>query len=179
MNNLFKMKIQSGDIFLTTSKKSFLSKAIRFFTKSKISHSELLIKTWDYPLCYGAIGIGVRGTDIVRWISDKYIIVRRPNKYLTGINKEEEKRIATKACSRLGIKYDFMSLLYYQVIYQLFGKWKGKTEQKALNRMYCSEFVAWVYDLPNWWEKSPEDLLEWSEFTTIYSGKGKDLKIEL
>lgn len=162
------LDLQTGDIILSQTN-TLLSKIIRLFTRSISSHSEILVKVWDYKQVNGATGFGIRGSDLLHEIKKRKIIILRHKNYTNGISKESEKQLATRICSKLGTKYDFASLLYYQIIYQLFNKWIGKTEEKALNRLYCFEYVAWCYNLPNWWKYTANSFLENKDFIIIYN----------
>ena len=56
--------------------------------------------------------------------------------------------------------YDLKSLFITQPIYQLTGKWVGRPEEKADTKMYCSEYVSWVFSLEEWWKNSPQKVYE-------------------
>lgn len=162
------VKVQTGDIILF-NRKRFLSKIIRWISKCPVSHSEILINIWDYPITLGATGAGVRGTDYSKIKKEKNIIILRYKKYIDGITYEQEKELATRACSKLGSKYDFGGLVYYQLVYQIFGRWIGRTRTEAEQSMYCTEYNAWCHQLDNWWTYSPEDFLNNKDFIIIYS----------
>ena len=68
--------------------------------------------------------------------------------------------------------YDFEGLIVKQPIELITGKWKKKKGDKENDKMYCSEFVAWVYGLDDSYRTSPEDLLEYCKaegFKEIYT----------
>jgi hypothetical protein len=54
-------------------------------------------------------------------------------------------------------KYDLVSVLFYMGIYQRTGKWLGRTNEKASERLFCFEFSALVRELPNWWRFVPKE----------------------
>jgi len=90
-------------------------------------------------------------------LAKKYNYTYRISRPIEGVF--DMKDIHVRALSKSGdTPYDFKVLLWYQPIYQLAGKWKGKTGPDAEGKMYCSEFVAWVYGFPKWWELSPGEL---------------------
>lgn len=166
-------ELLTGDIVLIRSNK-ILSKLIRLFTNGIYSHAEIIIKNWDYNELNGAVKIGIRGTDFYRYCKGKNIaILRKKDIIKNGLNYQNEKILATRANSKKGIKYDYWSLLYFQVVYQLFHKWIGRTEEKALKKMYCSEYIAWIFELNKWWTKTPQDLYNEITFEKIFEGKLK------
>jgi len=75
----------------------------------------------------------------------------------------------------LGIKYDFQSTLFHQLLYQLTDErvWIGqKSFTGAKRRLNCSEFVAYLYNystknniFENWYMTDPEDLADPNKFT--------------
>jgi hypothetical protein len=79
----------------------------------------------------------------------------------------------------LALEDPFGDVLVFQIIYQITGKWYGKTEErKAAKKFYCSEFVAWLYSeyFPSWYKTSPEDVhRNTSDFQHIFIGQDKDL----
>jgi hypothetical protein len=50
---------------------------------------------------------------------------------------------------------------FFVTLKLLTGNWKNRGSKED-DRMYCSEFVAWAYSVPNWFEMSPELVYEWS-----------------
>ncbi|MFY8110718.1 MAG: ATP-binding protein [Flavobacterium sp.] len=84
-----------------------------------------------------------------------FIVMRRPRVIA-------EKKIATKAMSKVGLTaYDFEGLLIKQPIELLTGKWNKKKEKHEEDKMYCSEFVSWVYGLDDSYRMSPKDFLDY------------------
>jgi hypothetical protein len=160
--------LQTGDI-LHCKGKTLLSKAIRWATKSKINHTALFISIWGEPYIIDAQDNGVNLKPFDEWVQ-KYgyeFVVHRSSKKL------DEKKIAVKAMSKIGLTaYDFEGLIVKQPIELVTGKWKKKKGDKENDKMYCSEFVAWVYGLNDSYRTSPEDLLEYCKaegFKEIYT----------
>jgi len=147
------IQLKEGDVLHCTSN-GWLAKLIKFFTKSKINHTALVLKMGYHFFIVDAQANGVNLKTVEEW-SHKYkykYIISRPRKF-SSMNKH-------RAFSKCGVtSYDFMSLLY-QFWYVLTGKWVGKSNDDASKRMYCSEYVAYVFKLDKWWEKSPKDVYE-------------------
>jgi hypothetical protein len=146
------MDLRTGDI-LHCKSKGLISFLISFFTKSDITHTALFISVWGEPFIIDAQKDGVNLRPFDEWLK-KYnytYIVSRP----IGI---EEKSLAFKAMKKLGITgYDYVSLLLKYPIHFIFKKWLKNSEQK----MYCSEYVAWVLDIENYERLSPVDLYDY------------------
>ena len=150
-------ELKTGDV-LHCRGNSWLSKAIRWATKSNINHTALFIWIWGEPYIIDAQDNGVNVKPFQDWV-DKYkynfIIQRRPRPIA-------EKKIAVKAMSKVGLTaYDFEGLIIKQPIELLTGKWNKKPANHEQDKMYCSEFVSWVYGLDNSYRMSPKDFLDY------------------
>lgn len=133
----------------------FLARAIRRFTRSRVNHTALVIEVWGETFIIDAQRDGVNLRPLKEW-QKKYnynYIISEPKTFT-----KEQKQLAISMVGHT--PYDFASLLWYQPLYILFGKWYGKRKGDAKNRMFCSEFVAWVYELENWWKLSPQEVKE-------------------
>ena len=73
-----------------------------------------------------------------------------------------------RAMQKIGTTgYDFQVINFVQPIYQVFLNLVRKKRKKADEKLYCSEFVGWVYQLKNWWKNSPQqvyNILQQSDF---------------
>lgn len=163
--------IQSGDIILFRTgftwydPLTWLSAAIRFFTKCYYNHCGICVINWGKPFINES---NIKGV-IARPLS-KYII-RDKTKIIILRDKAtlNEKYISTTANEMLGTKYDFSSLFFYQLYFRLTGKWIGRTKEAAVkDGMVCSEYVAWCYNLNSWWLYSAKELLNSNLFKVVY-----------
>jgi len=69
----------------------------------------------------------------------------------------EWERISTK----IGVaKYDFRNLIVHQTLKELFGIFITPKEGKKGEKFTCSEFVAYVLDLPKPWTYTPKQISE-------------------
>lgn len=157
------MKLKCGDILHCYSN-SFLSKTIRKMSDSKYSHSAMVIEIWGK---FFIIDSQARGTTI-KTIEDwtkKY-------QYLYSVSRPKyniDDELKFRAMEKCGdTPYDYVSLLIYQPIYQLCGKWLGKKSDNADRRMYCSEFISYVYKIPHYWSNSPQDVYEFCTKSNLY-----------
>jgi hypothetical protein len=150
------MQLKTGDILHCTGKR-LISRLIRRFTKSKISHTALVVECWGQLYIVDAQRRGVNLSPIKDW-NHKYqyeIIVSRNKHYFS------EKALSIKALSKVGMTpYDFKSLFIIYPIYLLTGKWISK-KTKNDNKHYCSDYVAWVYDMKDFWKQSPENVYQY------------------
>jgi len=146
--------LKMGDVLHCTSH-GWLGRIIQKLTKSRINHTALVIEVWGEIFIIDAQKDGTNLRSLDNWnkmFSYKYKI-HRPKKF----NED----LRNRAVSKIGATpYDFVSLILWQPIYILTGIWKGHTRSHAEDRMYCSEYVSWVYNLPNWWELSPNAVFE-------------------
>ena len=148
---------------------SWLSNLIRFFCKTKYSHTGIIVMNWDMPFINEAIGKGVIASPLM----DKY---KGHNVRISSIEHNlEERYIAQRANSKIGITgYDFSGLLWYQLVYQLTGHWFGyTTEARASEKFYCYEFVCWTYNtlFPQWYKLEPKQMNESPLRKTLFEGK--------
>lgn len=164
ITKLNSIHLQEGDVLHCTSN-GWLAKLIKFFTRSKINHTAIILKIGHHFFVADAQINGVNLKTIDEW-NNKYnyqYIISRPKKFTS--------KNFNRALDKCGITgYDFASLLF-QAWYQVTGRWVGKTKERAEKRMYCSEYVAYVLDLDKWWMKSPKDvyntLIKSNDFITI------------
>ena len=161
IKNLNTIQLKEGDILHCMSN-GWLAKLIKFFTKSKINHTAIVLKI-NYNLFISDAQIkGVYPIPLQDWIKKynyKYIISR-------PVNWNE--RYKNRAINRWGkTSYDFLSLLY-QAWYSFTGKWIGKTKEGAKKRMYCSEYVGYIFNFPEWWEMSPANIYEYTKNNTNF-----------
>lgn len=146
------LKYKTGDIFHCKGN-GLVAKGISLFTKSEITHSAMFIICWGKPFIIEAQAKGVYIIPFYEWKKKwkyEYVVSRSP------IELNDRLR-ALKAMSKLGhTAYDFQGLLIRMPIKLITGKWRDKPNDGE--KMFCSEFVAWVYGLENNNRVSPKDL---------------------
>lgn len=149
--------LQTGDILHCTGK-SWISRAIRWWTKSKYSHTSMYLEVWGQPYIVDAQKDGFNLRPYYKWV-EKYDydfdVSRSP---ATG-NSNYRKDLAKRALTKVGVTaYDFESLLLRQPYKIITGKWRKR--KKESNRMYCSEAIAWIHGVKDAYKMSPQDLYE-------------------
>jgi len=160
--------LKSGDVLHCYSNR-LISKLIRKFTKSKFSHTALFLEVWGQPYVIDAQKDGVNLRPFEEWVK-KYDYSFEATRN-TKLSKKDIEALSKKALSKSGhTAYDFEGLLIKQPIELLTGKWRKKKTEDT--KMYCSEFVAWVYGVEEFYKMSPEDFYEWcknNNFTLAFS----------
>jgi hypothetical protein len=168
--------IKTGDLLLVGGGKSFLSKAIRWFTESKVNHSGMF--WWNYGVLmiieedkYNR-GVGLITTPYDDYLkSGRLLIIRRPKFDVDG---SEYGKFMLPFLGK--VKYSFFDLIIahpFYIISKKCGKaiWIGGTTMKDL-RTVCSGWVTFVYNkftglFPDWYKKSPGNLLTDENFVTL------------
>jgi hypothetical protein len=149
-------ELKAGDI-LHCRGRGAISRGIQLVTKSKINHTAMVIEIWGQLYIIDAQSDGVNPRPLKDWMRKyKYeFIIHRPQNI-------DIKKLSVKAMSKSGVTpYDFSSLLITQPIFLITGKWVGRTKVKSEKKMYCSEFIAWVFDVEKYWEYSPSRLYKY------------------
>jgi hypothetical protein len=151
--------IQTGDILHCRGKR-LISRLIMRFTKSNWSHTALAIRIEGKLFIVDAQRDGLNLRPFEAWQAkyDYNILVCRTMKANWNYSKSY---IKERAMGKIGVTaYDFESLFIRYPWKLLTGKWKNRGSKED-DRMYCSEFVAWSYSVPNWFEMSPKLVYEW------------------
>jgi hypothetical protein len=155
--------IKPGYILLYRSEK-LLSKLIRFFQKCPYHHAGVVIELWGELFVAESNSHGLTVNRLADSIKVSTILILRPkfefdsiaiNKFVVPILGKH--------------KYDMMSLIVYQLIYLLTRKWFGRKDVHASKRLYCSEFVAYVFFslhgiFPDWYKTNPRMIFDNSNF---------------
>ena len=158
-----KQNLKTGDVILTHGT-SWLAQAIRFFTRSYFNHAILVVEIWGEKCLLEAQKEGLVLNTISESLTNKKFKVLRLKSCSSGLPPEKEKELAMFVMPMLGKhRYDFASLVIAQPIKQIFNVWIGRRNSKASKKLYCSEFVALVYNrmfkfFPFWYETTPKDL---------------------
>lgn len=156
MDSLATNELKTGDI-LHCKREKLISKIIRWFTRSEFaSHTAVVIECWGQLYIVEAQSDGVNAKSINSWKA-KYnyeVIVAKPK-----IGPKDPISFSIKAFSKIGnTGYDFESLLIKHPWYTLTGKWK--TEIDPQEKMFCSEYVAWLWRVENSNRINPNDLMK-------------------
>jgi hypothetical protein len=131
--------------------KRYLCFLIRFITGSYWNHSAIFLKEGENDYIIEADTHGVSMIPFENYkrhgtikLSDKTFLV-------------EYERIKTK----IGVaKYDFRNLIIHQTLKEVFGIFITPKQGRKGERFTCSEFVAYVLDLPEPWTYTPRQISE-------------------
>ncbi len=141
-------------------RKTLLSRLIRKFTKSDWSHVALVLNYNGTVLIADSQINGTNIKELSVW-QKKYKYETRIARYSYKILPSKQHDIEDRVHSVIGVTgYDFASLLIKQPIFLITKKWFGKRRNPAKKRLYCSEFIAYAFNIGKWWKMTPEDL--WS-----------------
>jgi hypothetical protein len=167
------MELKTGDVLLVHHHFAFHWKRIaqsiiRMLTVSSFDHASIvLIEDGKTFVVEAQFDLGITKVPFEQWLLDgkKTVVVSRrdipvPAHIMSSlVNMYVDRK-----------PYDYLAL-WQQLWYQMSRRlrlnipWFGRTENgKASDRFYCSEFVAFVHDLEDWWMMTPDDLFDHPEF---------------
>lgn len=148
---------------------TWLSAAVRFFTHFDYNHGGII------TIEKGHIYVIHASTKVKK---DKWLDFADPKKKKIQVWRNEaitkpEEYVIEKANSLVGGKYDYASLLFFQLVRALFKVWIGKKGEDAAERLYCSELYAYVHSdlFPNWYELDVSDIIETGKLDIIYDSE--------
>ena len=175
--------IKNNDVFIVRSKirlgiqSLFLAPLIRLFTKSKYNHAGLISLVFmEKPIVIEADEKGFRPSCYLEdWLKkqDNFIIYRNIYGNQKNVEIRWERECFDRLCEILYKPYDFANTLFYQVIHLLSKKTKWVGEKNA-KRVNCSEAVAYVHGLKNYYKFLPSDFEKHQSFKVVFKvEKGK------
>ena len=131
--------------------KRYLCFLIRFITRSYWNHSAILVNN--------------DGVDEVVEVDTKGVVKVPFEKYKRhGIIKLSENTYQVpweRISKHIGVaKYDFRNLIFHQTLKEVFGIFITPKQGRKGERFTCSEFVAYVLDLPEPWTYTPRQISE-------------------
>lgn len=160
--------LQTGDI-LHCSGKRLISKLIKWFTRSKFSHTALYVEIYEQPYVIDAQKDGVAIRPFFDWLA-KYDYDIVATRFKEPVN---EKGLLKRALSKVGLTaYDYQTLFLRQPLKITTGKWRYKGREKEEKVMDCSEYVAWVYKIEQGYKLTPQDVYNYcikQEAEVIYT----------
>lgn len=170
-----KEEIKTGDLLLVSGT-AFLSKAIKWFTGSKVNHSGMA--WWAYEELFiieedkSGNKVGLITTKYDDYLKTKKTLYWRRPKF--PVDGSEYGKFMLPFLGRT--RYSFWDLLVAQpffIISKKLGRplWIGGTSLKD-GRTVCSGWCGFVYDhftglFPTWYKLSPADLLNDSNFVDL------------
>jgi hypothetical protein len=145
---------------LTWNPMTWLAKLIQWIAGITHNHvGVVVVEDNGQTYIYEAVKEGIVVRPLWLRIHNRDIMIRRP--------KKESSWVKHRAKNAVGTKYDFAGLLWFQLLYAIFGRWFGYKGDKAGSRFYCYEFAAYVHDYPNWQMVKPKEFINSSDFYTI------------
>ena len=148
-------QIAHGDV-LHCVRDSFVSKAIRYVTKSKkSSHTAIVIEIFGILHIVDSQFDGTRIRTFKEWNS-RYqydVIITRPHENIIDFID-----LYSKIAPFLNSNYGYIDILRHLIL-NWFGIWLG-TEREQKN-LICSEFVLMVFGYKDAYKSNPEDAYIW------------------
>lgn len=147
-------KLHTGDI-LHCTRNTFISRLIKMVIGGEYSHTALFIEIWGQPFIVEAQKNGVNLKHFDAW-TKKYNYSFSVSRF-TGYPKISDEIISLRALSVAGVTpYDFESFLFRKPKEILTKKWNSRKNESK--KMFCSEYVAWVYQFDNDEKMTPQQL---------------------
>ena len=143
------MNLEVGDILVCRGN-SWVSRAIMKVTRGTWSHACIVAETWGQ---LGVIEAQANGVNFKLWDiwtakwGYKYEAFRTTETF-------DKKALMIEAFAKCGeTKYDWFTFFR-----RAFGSRKQRSESNETKRFICSEFVAYVWDIPDGYDITPEEL---------------------
>jgi hypothetical protein len=151
-------ELKSCDI-LHCTRKGVLSSIIRWATKSKYSHTAMVIEIWGKLFIIDSQKDGTNVRPLEEWLKDyKYQIIVARGK----ISKTRARELSMRAISKSGhTGYDFITLLFRAPWGILTGKWLK--DKRPSEKTTCSEFIMWTFEQPDFDRASPQAVYDFTE----------------
>lgn len=131
--------------------KRYLCFLIRFVTQSYWNHSAVFLEFagTDY-----VVEADINGVVIIPFENYKrHGIIKLSDNTFTVDYSRIEKKIGVA-------QYDFRNLIIHQTLKEVFGIFITPKQGRKGERFTCSEFVAYVLDLPEPWTYTPRQISE-------------------
>lgn len=145
---------QVGDI-LVCKGSSWISRAIMKITKGEWSHTALYAEAWGRKGIVEAQKNGVNFKLWETWLDKwgyEYVAFRRELPAQTNLQVHSH-RMMVKAFEKCGeTKYDFFTFFR-----RAFGDRKKRSAQKENKKFICSEFTAYIHNLPEGYDMTPQE----------------------
>ena len=166
---LRKEDLKTGDVLICRGNR-WLSKAIQWFIKFCPSHAGVVVECWGEIYVVDSQNNGTNPKPFDQWMEEYNYEVR-------VLRKEggpaDAKAFSIRAFSKVGLTgYDYFSLVLKSPLYWLTGRWKKVKNSE--DKMYCSEYTAWCWEIPDSFKMNPQQLYvyllrlpDWSEYQLI------------
>lgn len=122
-------------------------------TRGDFSHSAIYATTWNQAGVIEAQKNGVNFKLWEVWVAKwgyEYVVFEPMFKY-------DEHELMIRAFSKAGeTKYDFFTFFR-----RAFGNRKKRGYTKEAEKQICSEYCAWVWDIPEWYDITPQELYDY------------------
>ena len=153
-----KKELKHCDILLCYSG-SVLAKIIRGVTSSKYNHLAIVLKVNDSYMISESQMEGVSLIEFENW-QKKYNYKFDIARLILTESESYDIEYKVITCANV-VKYDFKNLLLHQIIKIKLKIWIGKIGKRATKKQICSEYIAYLIDMPDYYKASPEDVYQY------------------
>ena len=143
------LDLRTGDVFLCHTAKSLEAKIIRKVLNSEWNHAAVVLVMKGMPYIVEARG----GNELMPLPYGVWIATHPYSKVKHLPGSLDENRILANC----GKKYDYAACLNL-LFHRFTGKWIGARESRAAKSFYCFEYIAWLYQMPNWYMARPQEI---------------------
>ena len=174
--------LKTGDVlnrivpFYWYKPQRYIASFIRFFTKSTVSHTAMIVDVWGEKMVIENDNGKTQLISFSNWAKDSEVIVTRDS----SLTDTDKRLLCVIAINELGnTGYDYEAIPHH-IIYAFSGIWIGRTGENAKSKKVCSELIAYLYDsvkkyYPEWYKTVPRDIYNDKRFEIVFKGKAKDL----
>ena len=161
-------KIQPFDVVLVHSQ-STVGKLIQKATRFEYNHVGIVVEFNGVLFIAEAVQQGFKLTETL----ENFIkIARKKDKKLLFLrsktNEPSKEKIGERLNELMNKKYEFINLLFFQLVKVTTGKWIGT---KNINRVICSEAVAYCYQeyFADFYKVEPKEFYNSDKFNHLIS----------
>jgi hypothetical protein len=146
------MILESGDVLICRGH-SWISRGIMLITKGQWSHAAIVAETWEQQ---GVIEAQKNGVNFKLWDvwQSKWGYTFEAFRSVETFDKKELMLKAFEKCGET--KYDWFTFFR-----RIFGSRKQRDTNKENKRYICSEFVAYVWNIQDGYDITPEELYKY------------------
>ena len=152
--------------------------------RSQIRTGDIFIEKGKFPLAWAIQKWAGEGSHagIFHWIGDRLFVTESNTKGVHPI-LASERLWKSNYCilqdmsprpgqeqniyDSWGKGYDYSSLFFRQPLFILSGGRWLQNKQNRSNKFYCSELIAYIKDIDDWWTITPNKLLNHDDFQII------------
>lgn len=142
--------------FVASQVMTYLGAIIRWLAKTHWNHCAIVIKKLGSLYVIESPYPKVKKTELHEWLR----AYKREIKVININHSLRGEELTERVINKVGCRYDLSSLILFMPIFIITGNWIGRKEGKGIDKPFCFELVAWVYQFPNWFCIQPKEFIE-------------------